>query len=94
MYMTNNQHTPGPWEIKQTFDRWAVYGPQHTVMVVSDRGLIPMPQDARLIACAPDLLAVAQKAACYLEGIAPTADNADLRAELIAVIEKATGRKV
>jgi hypothetical protein len=90
-------HTPGPWEFVQAgsgdFPTWNVR--------IGDRGFIRLPAtadmdvmdaDARLIAAAPELLALAYQYANDMR-YPPTADSRERRlAAALAVIAKAEGR--
>jgi hypothetical protein len=90
-------HTPGPWEFVQAgsgnFPTWNVR--------IGDRGFIRLPAtadmdvmdaDARLIACAPELLALAYQYANDMR-YPPTADSRERRlAAALTVIAKAEGR--
>jgi len=90
-------HTPGPWEFVQAgsgdFPTWNVR--------LNDRGFIRLPAtadmavmdaDARLIAAAPELLALAYQYANDMR-YPPTADSRARRlAAAQAVIAKAEGR--
>ena len=90
-------HTPGPWEFVQAgsgnFPTWNVR--------IGDRGFIRLPAtadmdvmdaDGRLIACAPELLALAYQYANDMR-YPPTADSRERRlAAALAVIAKAEGR--
>lgn len=90
-------HTPGPWEFVQAgsgdFPTWNVR--------IGDRGFIRLPgtadmdvmdADARLIAAAPELLALAYQYANDMR-YPPTTDSRERRlAAAQAVIAKAEGR--
>ena len=60
--MLTSAHTLGPWTIKQEGDDYVVKGAPGTTRVFSIRtGVIPMPNDARLVAAAPRMLALLQE---------------------------------
>ena len=53
------QHTPGPWHVDTSNGEYAMATNmgEHVFLIGDERRLIPMPEDARLIASAPVLLA-------------------------------------
>ena len=86
-------HTPGPWTIRAT-DR-AVVPARDPSRLVAHGGSI-MPDDARLIAAAPDLLAALQAARIGLSCWIPTNSGGrlmkeNLFAQIDAAIARATG---
>ena len=79
-------HTPGPWRSTP----WSASKAQIIARVNGKETLVTgyaLPNDARLIAAAPDLLQVANKAFDFLGGVD---DAAEIRAELLSAIAKAT----
>jgi hypothetical protein len=52
------QHTPGPWHVDTSNGEYAMVTNmgEHVFLIGDERRLIPMPEDARLIASAPALL--------------------------------------
>jgi hypothetical protein len=95
MAMTN--HTPGPWRKEAHGDGWHILGnigpEKTTVYVATAHGM--RPNDACLIAAAPELLEALQGLVRYAEAVGYTAgmgktQKARLDAALAAVA-KATG---
>lgn len=100
-----NAHTPAPW-VAKTYstetvrDAVGIYAGSMLLPIVPDiagRSIKECDANIRLIAAAPDLLAVAQCALADLEGILPEFDPEhehpawETLAELRAAITKATG---
>ena len=81
--------TPGPWSIRKNFNgRGALdlFG-EGGQMIIGNALIINQEADARLIAAAPELLQVANKAFDFLGGVDGAAE---IRAELLSAIAKAT----
>jgi hypothetical protein len=51
------QNTPAPWTAAAYPDQYRIDGHNGQIVLIIRDGLIPMREDARLIAAAPDLLA-------------------------------------
>jgi hypothetical protein len=82
-------HTPGPWAIRKNFNgRGALdlFG-EGGQMIIGNALIIKQEANARLIAAAPELLEVANKAFDFLGGVDGAAE---IRAELLSAIAKAT----
>jgi hypothetical protein len=82
-------HTPGPWSIRKNFNgRGALdlFG-EGGQMIIGNALIINQEANARLIAAAPELLQVANKAFDFLGGVDGAAE---IRAELLSAIAKAT----
>jgi hypothetical protein len=82
-------HTPGPWSIRKNFNgRGALdlFG-EGGQIIIGNALIINQEASARLIAAAPDLLQVANKAFDFLGGVDGAAE---IRAELLSAIAKAT----
>jgi len=80
-----SKHTPGPWHLASSIVAWEVYGQndKHVVSVANEA-------TARLIAAAPDLLAVAKKIA--FSGTAHKLPLAQYQ-DLMAVIAQVEGER-
>ena len=81
--------TPGPWSIRKNFNgRGALdlFG-EGGQMIIGNALIINQEANARLIAAAPELLEVANKAFDFLGGVDGAAE---IRAELLSAIAKAT----
>jgi hypothetical protein len=81
--------TPGPWSIRKNFNgRGALdlFG-EGGQMIIGNALIINQEANARLIAAAPELLQVANKAFDFLGGVDGAAE---IRAELLSAIAKAT----
>lgn len=64
-----DEHTPGPWEIRNCAGGYMIEGPAGSPRVVKGSGGVGRREDAQLIVLAPDLLAACEEAAAYLEGL-------------------------
>lgn len=93
------QHTPGPWHLEEMETRKRQYRIRCDLgkatggrgMIVVER--IELDHDARLIAAAPDLLAVAAELEDHLRRGAPDGpEGPAIRARLKAALAKATGQ--
>ena len=81
-------HTPGPWKVgKHPSDANCVYGWAGRLAIANQGEANINLANARLIAAAPDLLQVANKAFDFLGGVDGAAE---IRAELLSAIAKAT----
>jgi hypothetical protein len=91
----SNTHTPGPWHIDG--DRGRIYA-----TAAADNGEVPICQllhdrddadrssaDARLIACAPDLLSWLEKALPWVKAAEDLSDDRDNLRELRALQKEA-----
>jgi hypothetical protein len=81
--------TPGPWSIRKNFNgrgTFALFG-EGGQMIIGNALIINQEANARLIAAAPELLQVANKAFDFLGGVDGAAE---IRAELLSAIAKAT----
>ena len=61
--MNKPKHTPGPWDVDGTSPHRTINGPEFTVAMIHQPRLMELPEseaNARLIAAAPELLAVLQ----------------------------------
>ena len=84
--MSRPQHTPGPWTLSTDARGYDIVTGANGSQVL--KGTMCMVTDARLIAAAPEMLAVLQAVADYWAG----GDvPAELDAQMRAVIAKATG---
>lgn len=81
-------HTPAPWTATAYPDQYRVDGPDGTSVLIIRTGLIPTREDARLIAAAPDLLAVLKQMVWLQAG--DQIGTSDVMA-IRAAIAKATG---
>lgn len=98
----NKQHTPGPWFLREHGHRsHPVFGNNHGYHINADDGtedgkLIVWEQideaDGRLIAAAPDLLALVEKLDTILRGMGPLYASGEVAAEVTSAIAKATGQ--
>jgi hypothetical protein len=80
--------TPGPWEVgKHPSDANCVYGLAGRLAIANQGEANINLANARLIAAAPELLQVANKAFDFLGGVDGAAE---IRAELLSAIAKAT----
>ena len=76
------QHTPGPWSYNGRADHCDVGREYHEITgadgfeIINQNGVVTTEEDARLIAAAPELLAVA----AYFDYAYNEADNDDLTA--------------
>ena len=89
-------HTPGPWTFVQggsgNFPTWNVRIGSNLVTLPSAASMETLDADARLIAAAPDLLALAYQYASDLQ-YPPVADSLKRRLDAIeSVIAKLEGR--
>ena len=100
------QHTPGPWEVRESRASIALFGTQRLARMSVSPDSVRKPQalaDARLMSAAPDLLGAAQAAYRLIEALhqaggtelAPEAIDPLFRAKslLAAAIAKAEGRQ-
>lgn len=88
------QHTTGPWFCSEDLQLFAETGEHLADLDTSTEGLIcgPLYANARLIAAAPDLLALAYDFGQMLNGMDPyTVDDAAImRDKIKAIIARAT----
>jgi hypothetical protein len=90
--MNSTAHTPGPWRYQEKSDAYT-----HIVRAGEHRFICQLPQDtsgkaeadARLIAAAPDMLALLNEAAEFIQ---PFNRAEDLLDRIEAAIAKAEGR--
>lgn len=82
-------HTPGSWQIEMGSD-YAIYALGGAVIFRIEKGTIPMRDDARLIAAAPELLAALRQIAWLEAG--DQLGSGDVAA-IRAAIAKAEGQQ-
>ena len=97
----SNQHTPGPWAVRESSLSVSVVGQNgEAVFHESDKRIPGVMEDARLIAAAPDLLEALTKAATHIEAMMAHIENKPERfkqhcwqqaLDARAAIAKATG---
>lgn len=75
---TETKHTPGPWKSIQRGESFNIEGLDQKKVLVIRAGLIPMNQDMRLIAAAPDMLEACKWAHEVLETAAGLSALIDL----------------
>jgi hypothetical protein len=94
------QHTPGPWNIRETETHVTVIGADNEVLFHDDKRIPRVIADARLIAAAPELLAALEGmekwASSIHDGYPPSTASiaaAPYREAARAAIAKATGEQ-
>ena len=83
-----NKHTPGPWTIRESSTHVTVIGANNETIFHDDKRCPSVPEDARLISAAPDLLEALEDMLGW-QTLAP--DNVVAAAR--AAIAKARGEK-
>ncbi len=86
-----SKHTPGPWTIRESATHITVVGANNETIFHDDKRCPSVPEDARLVAAAPELLEALKLAA----KINPygSVENAAARDAARAAIAKAVGEE-